>query len=58
MINQLESSKTNLTTTESQTMIDPKIPVLEHDLKNSEITNDNLREELIKVNLALQQLKN
>ena len=41
-----------------QTLEDPKIPMLEHELKNSEITNDNLREELIKVNEQLQLLKN
>ena len=32
--------------------------MLEHDLKNTEITNDNLREELVKVNEQLQQEKN
>ena len=32
--------------------------MLQHDLGNSEIANDRLREELIKVNEELQQVKN
>ena len=58
MIFRLESEKLNKTSSEVQTMEDPRIPMLEHDLKNTEITNDNLREELVKVNEQLQQEKN
>ena len=57
-IREYESRQSNMTSTEMQTLADPKIPMLEHELKNTEITNDNLREELIKVNEELQQLKN
>ena len=52
------ASQATRVSTITQTLTDPQVRMLEHDLGNSEIANDLLREEVIKLTDEIQKLKN